>query len=109
MPVNRDRSITDSLSPSGRVDSIADRGNMFSSGAEARMNDVADRTGCNFSEVSRRAESGEDQYGGAMARPWNYADHVAEHAEKKHTGGPGGSAFNRGDVLVQPPNDRLKR
>ncbi len=106
MPVNRDQSITDNRAPGRREDSIADRGNVFSAGADARMNDVAERTGCNFSEVSRRSAAGDDPYGGVMARPWNYADHVAEHAEKKHTGGPGGSAFNRGSVLIQPPNNR---
>jgi hypothetical protein len=108
MPINRDQSITDNLSPSGRVPSIADQGNVFGAGAGARMSHTEERDACNFSTAVQRSKAG-DPYGPYSATPWDPAAHVASHAERKHTGGVGGSAFNRGDVLVQPPNDGPKR
>ena len=107
--VNRDKSITDNLSPSGRVDSIADRGNVFSAGAGSRMDHNAERDACNFSEVSRAAQSGGDPMAPFYGRSYDHAGYLAEHAERKHTGGVGGSTFERGSVLIQPPNDGPKR
>ena len=53
--VNRDQSIKDNLSPSGRVDSIADRGNLQSAGAAARMNEIGrEREYSNFSDIEER-------------------------------------------------------
>ena len=104
--VNRDAKIQENLSPSGRVDSIADRGNVFSAGAAARMEQVAERAQCeNFSESVREREPGNP---GTYAS-YDRSGYLAAHLERKHTGGPGGSAFDRGSVLPQPPNDGPKR
>lgn len=112
--VNRDKSITDNLSPSGRVDSIADRGNLQCAGAGARMNDrEREREYCNFSDIEeRRARYANPSANPAipsMAEP--NMDWEIEHAWRKQFayGHPGQSSFDRGSMLPQPPNDRLKR
>ena len=109
MPVNRDRSITDNLSPSGRVPSIADRENPYSAGAAARMNERdREREYCNLSDIERRREeysNPQSSYGRPMSIAEPNMDWEIAHAARRQAG-PGQSNFERGSILPQPPRDR---